>query len=79
MVRRQQGGLAPVGLEFKLPENGFLEAPKLRKFQERIFEQILVKIFFDHMTLIGPPDLTKKGSFKKSDFCIFQFFVVLYQ
>ena len=39
--------------------------PKLRKFLERIFGQILVKKFLDHITLLGPPDLSKNGPFCK--------------
>ena len=49
----------PLGLEFKLPKNGLSEPPKLHKFLEHLFGQILVKKFFGHMTPLGPPDPSK--------------------
>ena len=40
------GTVPPLGLVFKLPKNGFSEAPpKLHKFLEHFFGKILVKFF----------------------------------
>ena len=59
-VRRQRGDWI---LNWR--KTAFLRPPKLRKFLERIFGQILVKKYFYHITLLGPPDLSKKGPFCK--------------
>ena len=65
-------GAPPLGFVSKLPKNGFSEAPKLNKFLEHFFGQILVKIFFGHMTPFGPCDASKKGSFSENcNFCVF--------
>ena len=63
-ARRQRWGghSAPPSIKnFKCQKTAFLRPPKLRKFLEHLFGQILVKNFFGHMTPLGPPDPSKKG------------------
>ena len=57
----QQGGhSAPPSIKnFNCQKTAFLRPPKLRKFLEHLFGQILVKKIFGHMTPLGPPDPSK--------------------
>ena len=55
----------PLGLDFKLPKNGFSEAPQTSQVPRMVLGAILVKKIFGHMTPLGPPDSYKKGVMAK--------------
>ena len=55
----------PLGLNFKLPKNGFSEAPQTSQVPRMYLWANFGQKFFDHIALLGPPGLSKRAHFAK--------------